>query len=110
MDEITKPTAPVDAPPEIERDAETGRAAYLEALGIDPLVSGRDFRAALGDPARETFSRKVSRGEVPLPDVVENGRNYWFASTVRKLLAEKKAVSAGKRVPPPVQANRVKAE
>ncbi|MPY75294.1 MAG: hypothetical protein GEU87_13640 [Alphaproteobacteria bacterium] len=54
----------------------------LEQLGIDPLLPGSTVCAAMGIKARETLSRRVSRGEFPKPDKQINGKNFWFRSTV----------------------------
>lgn len=59
----------------------------LANVGIEPLLPSKAVCAAEGNIARETLSRRVSRGEYPKPDRVLNGRNYWFASTVRRAQA-----------------------
>lgn len=59
----------------------------LANAGIEPLLPSSVVCVAEGNIARETLSRRVSRGEYPKPDRVLNGRNYWFASTVRRAQA-----------------------
>ena len=59
----------------------------LANVGIEPLLPSSVVCVAEGNIARETLSRRVSRGEYPKPDRVLNGRNYWFASTVRRAQA-----------------------
>jgi hypothetical protein len=60
----------------------------LEQHGIEPLLGSRAFRVALGNIARETLSRRISRGEVPTPDAVIAGKNYWYPSTIRRAQAD----------------------
>ena len=59
----------------------------LTSVGIEPLLPSNVVCAAEGNIARETLSRRVSRGEYPKPDRILNGRNYWYASTVRRAQA-----------------------
>ena len=59
----------------------------LADFDIDPLLPSEAVCAAEGIKARETLSRRVSRGEYPPPDRKMNGRNYWFLSTVRQAQA-----------------------
>lgn len=53
----------------------------LDEHGIDPLLDSAMVCAAEGDCARETLSRRISRGEFPKPDRVISGRNFWYRST-----------------------------
>lgn len=52
----------------------------LSRLGIDPLLDSKTICAAEGIRARETLSRRVSRGEFPKPDRIIGGRNFWLRS------------------------------
>ncbi len=53
----------------------------LAALGLDPLLDSATVCAAEGISARETLSRRVSRGDFPPPDRIISGRNFWYRST-----------------------------
>lgn len=53
----------------------------LAEMGIDPLLDSATICAAEGGCARETLSRRISRGDFPRPDRVIGNRNYWFRST-----------------------------
>lgn len=57
----------------------------LANVGLEPLLSSSVVCVALGNIARETLSRRVSRGEFPKPDSVIANRNYWYPSTLRRL-------------------------
>ena len=56
----------------------------LADAGLEPMLGSAAVCKAEGDIARETLSRRVSRGEFPRPDRVIGNRNFWFASTVRR--------------------------
>jgi hypothetical protein len=60
----------------------------LAQAGLEPLLGSAAVCAASGGICRETLSRRVSRGDFPAPDQIVCGRNYWFASTIRRLREE----------------------
>jgi predicted DNA-binding transcriptional regulator AlpA len=52
----------------------------------DPWLNSRQVRAEVGNPSEMTIWRWQQDPKIrfPMPDIVLNGRNYWFTSAIRK--------------------------
>jgi hypothetical protein len=91
----------------------TGRQKIAGAADttLDPLLGSRAVTESTGPVSLMTIHRwtKDPRVAFPLPDVIINGRRYWYASTIRRWRADRaaKAVAKLPGPPPPIQRRRI---
>jgi len=66
------------------------------------LNSSRATAQILGQGSVRTLKRWIAAGKFPKPDVIQNGRGYWFDRTIRKHvrgLVSEKAVATTETSP-----------